>query len=201
MSTRRLAALAIIAVVLIAPSLAARAAAGSAPERATWLFADLSPAERNALESDLAAVVPVARPLFDRLAPLVAFDSATGLCRGEAWSCSYPNQGFDGRWGIHLDPQTMSGTYPSNRFLVYHEIGHAEWGLLMGDAQHAAFADAMRRALGGRACIDGQDRPCAPIQEVFADEFARYVGGFAVSMSFYETPPLLDTRTFAAVLA
>jgi hypothetical protein len=201
MSTRRLAALAITAAVLLTPSLAARAAVTSAPARMTWLSAGLSPAQRSAVERDLTSVVPAARPFLDRLAPLVAFDTATGLCRGKAWSCSYANEGFDGRWGIHLDPQTMSATYPSNRFLVYHEIGHAEWGLVMTDAQHEAFADAVRAALGGRPCTDGLDRPCAQIQEVFADEFARWVGGFAVSMSYYETPPLLDAATFAAVLS
>jgi hypothetical protein len=38
------------------------------------------------------------------------------------------------------------------------------------------------------------------LPEMFADELARYVGEFAVSMSYYCTPPLLDTAAFGALV-
>ena len=73
---------------------------------------------------------------------------------------------------------------------------------LLGDGPgcRRAFADAVSRALHGRACINDQGRPCAVLPEMFADEFARYVGGFAASMSYYCTPPLLDAVAFGVVL-
>ena len=137
------------------------------------------PAPRAAVEADLAQIVPAARPLLERLVGTVAFDDAVGQCRGPATSCSMPKSGDDGRWGIHLDAQTTSATFLSNRFLVYHEIGHAVWGLLLDDVHHQAFAQAVRVALHGKACIDGLGRPCATLPEIFADEFSRFAGGFA----------------------
>jgi hypothetical protein len=59
---------------------------------------------------------------------------------------------------------------------------------------------AVSRALRGRPCTNDQGRACAVLHEMFADEFARYVGGFAPSMSYYCTTPLLDPLTFAAVM-
>ena len=47
-----------------------------------------------------------------------------------------------GSWQIHLDAQTTAFTYPSNRFIVYHEIGHAVWELVLGPAGRNSFTDA-----------------------------------------------------------
>jgi hypothetical protein len=172
---------------------------GSQSPGTTWLF-DLPPRARTSVHVDLAAVRPVARPLLQRLAGMVSFDDHVALCRPPAASCSSSGSGLDGRWGIHLDADTTAFTYPSNRFLVYHEIGHAEWALLLGRAGQRAFAQAVSRALRGRPCINDQGRPCAVLPEMFADEFGRYVGGFAASMSYYCTPPLLDTAAFGALV-
>src|SRR5262245_56940910 len=167
-------------VALLASGAYPRAGAG-ASRVGSWWFAGLAPAARASVEADLARVVPAARPLLHSLAGAVVFDSEVGHCGGAATSCSIPNSAADGRWGIHLDAQTTSATYPANRFLVYHEIGHAVWGLLLDSAHHRAFASAVRAALHGRPCVDGLGRPCAALREVFADEFARFAGGFAVS--------------------
>ena len=191
---RRLAACATAMVAIIAPARSPAAAAAD-----SWRYAGLAPAPRVAVETDLAQLVPAARPLLERLAGIVAFDDAVGQCRGAATSCSMPESGVDGRWAIHLDAQTTSATLPSNRFLVYHEIGHAVWDLLLDDAHHRAFAHAVRVALHDHACIDGLGRPCATLPEIFADEFARFAGGFAASMSFYWTPPIFDAATFGAL--
>ena len=182
------------AAYVIAPGTAARliAALGSVPRPgvppagATWLFA-LPPHARTSVDVDLAEVAPVARPLIQRLAGMISIDDRVAVCRAPAVSCSSSGSGLDGRWGVHLDAGTTAFTFPSNRFLVYHEIGHAEWGLLLGAVGQRGFAQAVRRALGGRSCINDQGRPCAVLPEMFADEFARYVGGFAVSMSYYCT--------------
>jgi len=189
----------IAAVALLHISASPRAGAAESPADA-WLFVGLAPAAVAAVQVDLAQVVPAARPLLHSLAGAVEFDSTVSHCRGAATSCSIPHSGLDARWGIHLDAQTTSATYPSNRFLVYHEIGHAVWGLLLDDAHHQAFARAVRTALRGRPCIDGLGRPCAALGEVFADEFARFAGDFAVSISFYWTPSIFDTATFGGLV-
>jgi hypothetical protein len=172
---------------------------GSPSQGTTWLF-DLPPRARAAIDVDVAAVRPAARPLLQRLAGMVSFDDHVTQCLPPATSCSTSGSGVDGRWGIHLDADTTAFTYPSNRFLVYHEIGHARWKLLLGPDGQQAFAEAVSRALRGQPCINDQGRPCAVLPEMFADEFARYVGGFAASMSYYCTPPLLDAVAFGAVL-
>lgn len=195
MTIRRLAAAALMCVLFVPPLPAAAAAPGSSEFRF-----DLAGVARTSVESDLALVVEPAGSLVQRLAGRVAFDADVDRCKGKAASCSYPRQGADGRWGIHLDAQTTSATFPSNRFLVYHEIGHAVWGLLLDASQRRAFSVAVDRSLAGQPCLDDLGRPCAEIQEVFADEFARYAGGFKVSMSYYCTPPLLDAETFAGVV-
>jgi hypothetical protein len=165
----------------------------------TWLFGLPAPARAN-VQSDLADVRPAAQPLMWRLAGMISFDDHVAVCPSPTASCSYPGSGLDGRWGIHLDARTTAFTFPSNRFLVYHEIGHAVWGLQLGAAGRSAFADDVRRALRGRPCINDQGRPCAVLTEMFADEFARYAGAFAVSMSYYCTPPLLDPATFGRLV-
>ena len=71
---------------------------------------------------------------------------------------------------------------------------------MLGAAGRNAFTDDVRRALNGRPCVNDQGRPCGPITEMFADEFARFAGGFAVSMSYYCTPPLLSFHTMASLV-
>jgi hypothetical protein len=172
---------------LIARLAAVGSRSGPPSPGTTWLF-DLPPRARTSVHVDLAAVRPATRPLLQRLAGMVSFDDHVVLCRPPATSCSSSGSGLDGRCGIHLDADTTAFTYPSNRFLVYHEIGHAEWVLLLGPAGQRAFAQGVARALRGRPCINDQGRPCAVLSEMFADEFARYVGGFTASMSYYCTP-------------
>jgi hypothetical protein len=172
---------------------------GTSSPEAAWLLA-LSPRARTSVQDDLSAISPAAGPLLERLARMVSFDDEVAQCPPPAASCSSSGSGLNGRWGIHLDAQTTAFTFPSNRFLVYHEIGHAAWGLLLGSADRRAFEAAIRRALRGRPCINDQGRPCAVLPEMFADEFARYVGGFHVSMSYYCTPPLLDAAAFGAIV-
>jgi hypothetical protein len=196
--TNRLAALALTAVLVCG---AVHTAAGTASDSGarTWRF-DLPSAARVAVQLDLAQVVPTARPVVERLAGMVAFDDDVALCRPPAASCSQARTGLDGRWGIHVDRDTTAMTFPSNRFLVYHELGHAVWGQLLSTDGHQAFARAVSAALHGRQCINDQGGPCAVLPEMFADEFARYAGGFAVSMSYYCTPALLDPITFGALV-
>jgi hypothetical protein len=193
----------VTALALVLSGSAAFTTASSAADlgagSVVWRF-DLDPAARGSVDNDLAQVVPAASALVQSLAGAVSFDNHVSRCRGAASSCSYAHHGVDGRWGIHLDAQTTSATFPSNRFLVYHEIGHAAWRLVLDEAHRRGFADAVHAALHGRPCTDEIGRPCAVLEEVFADEFARYVGGFAASMSFYWTPPLLDAATFGALV-
>jgi hypothetical protein len=194
--TNRLTLLAMIAVLLGGGT---DVATPSVPGASTWRF-DLPPAARVAVQVDLAEVVPTARPVIQRLAGVIAFDDRVNLCHAPAESCSYPNTGRDGRWGIHLNTNVTALTFPANRFTVYHELGHAVWDLLLTPDRHRAFARAVQAALHGNRCLNDQGRPCAVLPEMFADEFARYSGGFAVSMDCYGTPPLLDAGTFGALV-
>jgi hypothetical protein len=197
--TNRLAAWALTAI-LVGGAPYTAAGTESSFGTGTWRF-DLPSPARAAVQLDLARVVPIARPVVARLAGLVAFDDdVVASCRTPAASCSQAGTGRDGRWGIHLDRDTTAKTFPSNRFLVYHELGHAVWGLLLTPDGHRAFARAIGAGLHGRPCLNDQGGPCAVLPEMFADEFARYAGGFAVSMSYYCTPPLLDPITFGALV-
>jgi hypothetical protein len=190
---------AVAATTRILAGLASASRPGLPSPEAAWSVA-LPPRARTSVQADLSSVTPASGPLLERLAGMVSFDDQVAQCRRPAVSCSSSGSGLDGRWGIHLDAQTTAFTYPSNRFLVYHEIGHAAWGLLLGSADRRAFEAAVHRALRGRPCINDQGRPCAVLPEMFADEFARYVGGFAASMSYYCTPPLLDAAAFGAMV-
>src|SRR3954468_18966874 len=172
--TNRLAALALAAVLVGgAPYTAAGTESDSGAR--TWQF-DLPSAARAAVQLDLAQVVPAARPVVGRLAGMIAFDDDVAFCRPPATSCSYAGTGVDGRWGIHLDRDTTAMTFPSNRFLIYHELGHAVWSLLLTPDGRRAFAHLVSAALHGRQCINHQGGPCAVLPEMFADEFARYAG-------------------------
>ena len=164
-----------------------------------WVL-DLPAKARAAVRVDLAEIRPAADPLVHRLAGIVSFDDRVAQCRPPAGSCSSPLSGVDGRWGIHLDARTSAFTFPSNRFLVYHEIGHAVWALQLGPARRGEFAEDVRHALHGRPCVNDQGRPCGVLTEMFADEFARFAGGFSVSMSYYCTPPSLDFATFGGLV-
>src|SRR3954447_18694479 len=195
--TNRLAALTLAAVLVGGTGTAAGTASDSGAR--TWRF-DLPSAARAAVQFDLAHVVTAPGRVVERLAGVVTFGAVVALCRPPATSCSYAGTGVDGRWGIHVDRDTTAMTYPSNRFLVYHELGHAVWGLLLTPDGHQAFARAVSAALHGRQCINDQGRPCAVLPEMFADEFARYVGGVAASMSYYCTPPLLDAAALRAMV-
>lgn len=188
-----------LAAALFSAVVDTAAGAESSSGTRTWRF-DLPPAARSAVQVDLGQVVPQARPVLERLAGMVSFDDDVALCRPPAASCSLAGTGLDGRWGIHVDRDTTAMTYPSNRFLVYHELGHAVWGLLLTPGDRRAFDGAVGAALHGRQCINDQGRPCAVLPEMFADEFARYAGGFAASMSYYCTPPLLSPTAFGALV-
>jgi hypothetical protein len=196
--THRLAVLALTAV-LVGRALQLATGTSAASGTPTWRF-DLPSAARAAVQVDLAQVVPAGRPVVARLAGMVAFDDDVAFCRPPAASCSQSGTGLEGRWGVHVDRDTTAGTFPSNRFLVYHELGHAVWGLLLTQADRRAFGRAVSTALHGRRCINDQGGPCAVLPEMFADEFARYAGGFAVSMSYYCTPALLSPSTFGALV-
>ena len=52
--------------------------------------------------------------------------------------------------------RTTAVTFPSNRFLVYHELGHAVWGLLLTSDDRRAFGGAVTNALHGRRCVNDQ---------------------------------------------
>jgi len=202
---KQLAATALLALVaLLAVSAGESATARPAPvtlQRAgTWTFAGVPPMARTNVAADVAQATPAARRLLDLLDGRIAIDTDTTRC-GHAEACSYREASQGRPWTIHLPASMLAGTYPSQRFIVLHEMGHAVWGLVLRSADHDAFVSAITRSLGGRACRTVRDgRPCAITGEVFADEFARWAGGFRVSMTWYDTPALLSTASFGALV-
>jgi hypothetical protein len=59
----------------------------------------------------------------------------------------------------------------------------------------------MRRTAAALPCTAQAARPgCIPVHELFADEFARWAGRFAGSLSTYATPALVSDARFAELL-
>jgi hypothetical protein len=169
----------------------------------TWHFDALQPAVVANVTTDAALAVPASRPVLALVDGSIAVDGDVAACRGVGQSCSFSEPaGAATPWRIHLDGHVTAETHPSQRFLVLHEIGHAVWGLVLGASDRRAFVAAVDRSLAGAPCrrADGTG-PCASIGEIFADEFARWAGGFRVSMSWYDTPALLDGATFGQLMS
>jgi hypothetical protein len=165
----------------------------------TWTFTGLAPAERANVAADIAVTVPAARQVLDLIDGAVAIDPFTNLCVvGDA--CSHPDPSAGRPWTIHLPHGTLDGTFPSERFIVLHEIGHAVWSLVFRQVDRDAFATAVDRSLDHRDCRATNGRACAPLFEMFADEFARWAGNFDVCMDTYYTPALLTPDAFGSLV-
>jgi hypothetical protein len=208
MTTRRprtlpRAALALLFFLPFGPVAGFAPAAGPAITTAgTWRFNGLQPTAQRVVRTDVAETVPEAKAVLGLVDGSVTIDEDVALCPRSADSCAFPPApGGPWRSTIHLSPDTDSGTLPSQRFYVLHEIGHAVWALILRDGDRAAFAGAVAGALDGRPCRRVRDgSPCAPITEIFADEFARWAGGFHANMTGYQTPSLLDAADMARVM-
>ena len=203
---KQLTATALLALVALFAASAGEAAAGhhepTLLSEGTWKFAGLSPAARANVAADVAATIPSAQPLLDLIDGSVAIDADAPDCHGIGTSCSFPTPNdATTPWRIHLSADVLAGTYPSQRFLTLHEIGHAVWGLIFSQRDRDTFVADVERSLAGKRCKQWRNGGrCAIVPEMFADEFARWAGGFRVSMTDYETPALLKTATFSALI-
>lgn len=194
----------IIAALTILPMPFATALADRSGPRlvatGTWAFDALPRPDIAHVRADLVVGPPLAQRLLALIDGSIVIDGDVRACRGLGDSCSLAN-GDARPWRIHLDRDTRAGTYPSQRFLVLHEVGHAVWGLVFTDADRRAFVADVSRSLAGDPCRrQPGGGPCAALGEVFADEFARWAGGYHVSMTWYETPALLGVHTFDALI-
>jgi hypothetical protein len=201
--TRRIAVAALALVAMIpagqglAPAHPARVALSTA---GTWDVGALDANGRSNFVADAADAIPAARPVLDLIDGSISVDADTTSCPTDA-NCSYPTSDLSQPWRIHLRQSVLADTSISSRFLALHEMGHAVWDLVFTAADQQAFAAAVRQSLHGHQCRKiRSDAPCAPINEMFADEFARWAGRFAHSSSGYETPALLDAATFGALV-
>jgi hypothetical protein len=195
-----LTALSMLFIATAATSASTHSSGGT--EAGGWLFVHLAPAARANFLAATTQTIPAAQPVLRAVRGQATVDGENAPC-APAWSCSGPDNGGPRVWRIRLDSWTVSGTYPSQRFLELHEVGHEVWWLEFTPADRAAFVTAVRQSLHGAPCrmVNHPDQPCAAVTEMFADEFARWAGGFAHSMTKYETPPLLDAHTFGALVA
>jgi hypothetical protein len=201
---KQLATAALLALLALFAVSAGADATGDRPpalrSTGTWNVAGLSPAARVNVAADIAAAVPAAQAILDLLDGSIAIDADSFRC-ARAGGCSLAEASHGRPWTIHVPADWVSGTYQGQRFLVLHEIGHAAWNLVLRGVDRSAFIASVDHSLAGRPCRQPRhEGPCASIGEVFADEFARWAGGFAVSMSYYETPSLLTTSEFGAVM-
>jgi hypothetical protein len=169
----------------------------------TWQLDALTPSAARAVTTDVRDAMPRARVVLGLVDGSIAIDRNAGICGPTVDSCSGPAPAGAARpWRLHLSADTTSDTLPAYRFYVLHEIGHAVWGLLFRDRDRIAFARAVHGSLHGKPCRRVRDgRPCAPITELFADEFARWAGGFHANMTGYQTPPLLATTDMSRLIA
>jgi hypothetical protein len=197
-----------VAVLVVLPLQATTAAA---PPRllapaATFRLDALPPVARDDVIADVASTNAAARSAIDLVDGSIAIDLDVKRCPPLSDSCSYGEpDGATTPWRIHLGADTSGTTAPTPRFIVLHEIGHAVYGLVFDPSDRAAFEDAVRRSLHGAPCHrvrqpDKKVRPCAPIWEVFADEFARFAGGYADNLTGYDTPSLLAASTMARLV-
>jgi hypothetical protein len=209
MKTARIASLvaaAASALTLLPSSQGSAPAAAPAPivlsAAGTWNVKALTSAEQTAFAADLRQVVPAARPVLSVMDGSIAVDQNVAPCQGFGESCSFPAPAGSARpWDVHLSPRIVIGGYVSERFVVYHEIGHAVWSVLLRPADQQAFIAAFAKGLHGAPCKGFRTgRPCAPLQELFADEFARWAGGFAHSMTSYETPSAVSFTTMSTIV-
>src|SRR5215831_19387076 len=190
---QRLAAIAIaLTIALLAastPSVGATSTSSAAilSTDGTWTFRGLDPTERLNVAADIAAAMPAARQVLDLIDGSITIDSYANLCTvGDA--CSHPDPSAGRPWTIHLPKGIVDGTFMSQRFIVYHEIGHFVWAKVLRQVDRDAFAADVDRALHGQKSTTFTGADCAPLFEMFADEFARWVGNFEVCMDSYRTP-------------
>jgi hypothetical protein len=203
---RRLLATAASLVVVALPGAAVGSSATTdrtpVVEQGGLAFAAVPPAARSHVLTTIAGVRASARVVLAQIDPAILFDLDPTRCRSADVSCSYPSPAGAARpWSIHLQPSAAADVDPSQRFTVLHELGHAVWSMVFTPADRQAFGSGVDRALAGRSCRGWRlGRPCASMPEMFADEFARWAGGFAVSMTGYETPALFTAAQFDALV-
>ena len=201
---QRLTATALIVAASLLAASSPSGASGSSPRvtltpTGTWAFSGLSSPERANVAADIAATMPAARQVLDLVDGAVAIDPYTNLCVvGDA--CSHPDPSAGRPWTIHLPHGTLAGTFPSQRFIVLHEIGHAVWSLVFRQVDRDAFQSAAQSAFPGGRCVATNGAACAPLYEMFADEFARWAGHFEACMDTYYTPALLTGDAFGAIV-
>jgi hypothetical protein len=206
-----LGALTLLLVAALA-ALAIQASSGRAADRpfppAPRLALQVDPAVTAADRAWVATAILTARPAARDLLIAVSGQVEVVLagpdsCPREHVSCVRAGDHGDGRHivvALQRDHLDEVGT-PRGRFLVLHELAHAVDAAMLGSDGRRAFERALRTTAPALPCTAGAARPgCIPVHELFADEFARWAGRFAGSLSTYATPALIGDAQFAALL-
>ncbi len=169
-----------------------------------------TPAERRAVEVVIASARPQARALIVAVSGQIRVArSADGGCPDRTSSCvrssARPDDGRPASRGIVLElgrEHLAEATSPLGRFVILHELGHAVDAAMLDEAARDDLERAFARAGWHPACAQpGDPVACPAPHEVFADEFARWAGGFGFSLSAYEVPALLGDGTMGELLA
>jgi hypothetical protein len=167
---------------------------------------ELTPAERRAVATAVAGANPAAR------AQLVAVSAQLAIVLATPTSCPRPHVSCVRAGGsaqsagrpivVALQRAHLAqAATPRGTFLILHELGHAIDAGMLDDEGRRAFEREFRQAAPGAVCLSGRHAAdCLEVHELFADEFARWAGGYRRSLSAYATPALLPGDRFAQLL-
>jgi hypothetical protein len=194
-----------LVAVLGAHVRAARSSVGDVPEisaaqrAATFSFDGVTPQDRAWIEASIAAARPEAQQLIAEVDGLVDFRTdfnQPGSTLPGAEGAIGVTDFSGGRAEIGLDVRLLDGERAIDRpMVVLHELGHVIDFLLVDDALLVQL-DAGIPPAGPCQSALADYRACTPIEERFADTFAKWAlrGSFSLAGSGYgiPTPPSLE---------
>jgi hypothetical protein len=164
---------------------------------ATFTFAPtLAPADRNAILTAVAHARPEVQAL------IAAIDGLVDVRVGHVPNASGMANPMGDRFHVSLDLGMVSRAAGQRGLdmLVLHELGHVVDFALVPPALDAQLDAGIPQGYG---CDDGYSGGCAPMEERFADSFAKWAtGDIGVNLPFgYKVPPPNDLANWGAPLA
>jgi hypothetical protein len=197
----------VLAVIGTVPALGLGHSPGRAPATAPaprvasgFTFApSISALNRRAFETAAARVRPAAAALIGRVAGLVTVEDAAAPAG--ALAVTVPQR--DGRYVIRLPFGAVYGQLGERGFdrVVDHELGHVVDFVLVPPALDRRLDAGIPP---GEPCAPGTSTgSCAPIQERFAETFAKWAtGDIGIALyAGYEVPPPADLEAWGRPLA
>lgn len=173
---------------------------GADPVDHRFAYSNLTISQQQLIGYDIASAAPLAQLLVARAAPAVEISLRTST------DCGLQNC-TTGGLSRPVSVQLLASSFtPSagERFVIWHELGHAIDRQLMSDERRAPVLAVLRASPAWQACfapsrqytgssMNGADaRGCLSDREIFADQLAIYATGSGRSLSSYGLPMLYD---------